>query len=489
MASFRPPRKSSDNSTNVASAKSSAAAKGQKPRGRSEERAALRAAFRDVRQKSFAESGQTRREKPKFPPLDHTRKNTAKVGRAWHLNLVPDALDRLREHPDFDLDGDRAAADETGHIIAAHNIQEDDREALYHLELLRIFRQRMQFVATLTLFLLPFFASIYVKLLPATQSEVLMTTFCCFGVSLAMRMLSHRVAALWQARFWTLLSFGLYAVAAGVVVALMDQNQFDNQYAIYYTHNYLMLSVLLLPFTLVETFIVGVILLASLAWSGWWAAPPGMGYFYLSHLFVLGVTIFLVLCIAHFQGMLRRNAFDAAFDLARSAARLSALSTTDVVTGGYNRLQLEQTLSFEIARAARFERPLSLIMFDLDNFKKVNDTHGHTAGDEVLREVWQGAMETIREIDTVARYGGDEFLIVLPETPSGAAHAIANRLQIEVQGRLRRLFGTATPEGRVTLSIGVLTYHGSEPVSIEELVSRADGRLYEAKRSGKNRVV
>ncbi len=407
----------------------------------------------------------------------------------WCLELMPDALDRLREHPDFDLHGDRAAQDETGHIIPAHLIEESDREALFHLELMRILRERMRVLATLALFLLPFFALAYIHLLPATQSEVLLTIFLCFGVSLSLRILSYRVVALWQARFLTLLSFALYAVAAGVIVALMDQNLFDNQFAIYYTHNYIMLSVLLLPFTLTETFIVGVILMASLAWSAWWAAPPGLVYFYASHLIVLGITIFLVLCITHFQSILRRSAFDAAFDLARSAARLSELSTTDVVTGGYNRLQIEQTLTFEIARAARFERPLSVIMFDLDNFKKVNDTHGHAAGDEVLREVWNAAMHTIRGIDTVARYGGDEFLIVLPETVESDARAIAERLQKEVKARQHRLFDAESPEGRVTLSIGVLTYHDSQPASLDELIAQADARLYQAKRNGKNCIV
>ena len=423
--------------------------------------------------------------RPENSELAKSKKNA----HSWHLNLIPDALDRLREHPEFDLHGERAAQDQNGHIIPARSISEDDREALFRLELLRIFRERMLFLSTLALYLVPLFTFVYGRLLPATKSEVLFTAFLCFGVSLVLRMLSHRVLALWQARFLTLLSFALYAVAAGVLVALMDQNQFDNQYAIYYAHNYIMLSVLLLPFTLVETFIVGVILMASLAWSAWWASPPDMSYFYASQLFVLGMTIFLVLCIAHFQSLLRRHAFDAAFDLARSAARLGELSTTDVVTGGYNRLQVEQTLAFEIARASRFERPLSLIMFDLDNFKKVNDTHGHAAGDEILREVWRAAMHTIREIDTVARYGGDEFLIALPETSTDAAYAVAERLQEEVQTRFHRLFTSASPESCVTLSIGVLTYHDSQPTTVEDLISRADARLYQAKHNGKNCIV
>ncbi len=408
--------------------------------------------------------------------------------RQWRFAVVPDALDRLRDHPDFDLHGERAARDASGTVLAAHNLSEADREALYHIELQRIFRQRLRFAATLSMFLIPLLTFMDMRLLPATQEEVLLTYLLLFGVSLVTRMVAWRLATLWQARLLSLVAYALYAIGAGVIVALMDQNRFENQFLIYYSHNYIVLSTLLMPYSVGETLVVGAIVLASLAWSAWWAAPPGIPYFYGSHLFVLAMTTGFVACVAHFQNLLRRRAFDAAFDLARSAAVLSELSTTDVVTGGFNRLHLEKILVVEIVRAARFERPLSLLMFDLDNFKIVNDTHGHAAGDAVLREVWQGAMDMVREIDTVARYGGDEFLIVLPETNAHDAHAIAVRLQHEVNRRLRARFGAHSPEGRVTLSIGATTFHDSEPASNEHLIARADARLYEAKRAGKNRI-
>jgi diguanylate cyclase (GGDEF)-like protein len=408
--------------------------------------------------------------------------------RAWRLALVPDALDRLRDHPDFDIHGERAALDATGHVLSPYGVRESDREAIRHLELLRIFRQRMQFLSNFAILLIPLFAFVFMRLMPATQQEVVITHFLMMIVSISLRVLARRVSALWQARFLSLLSYALYAVGAAVLVALMDQNQFNNQFLVYYTHNYIMLSVLFLPYTVWETLVVGAILMASLAWSAWWAVQPGIEYFYVSHLFVLAITILFVVCIAHFQSVLRRMAFDAAFDLAQAAAQLSELSTTDVVTGGYNRLQAEKTLAIEIARAARFERPLSLIMFDLDNFKEVNDNHGHAAGDEILREVWQSAMSTIREIDTCARFGGDEFLIVLPETSAYDANAIAERLQSEVQTRLQSRFGAHTPEGRVTLSIGITTFRGSDPIASGQFLAQADARLYEAKRAGKNQI-
>ena len=408
--------------------------------------------------------------------------------RHWHLAVVPDDLDRLRDHPDFDVHGDRAALDLSGTVLPAHALTEGDREALYHLELLRIFRQRLRFAAAIAMFMAPLFAYVDTKLLPATQREVVLTYFLLFGVALVTRMVSWRLTTLWHARFLSLLAYTLYAVGYGVIVALMDQNPFQNQFSIYYSHNYLMMSALLLPFSVWETLVVGTIVMTSLGWSAWWASQPGIHYFYESHLFVLGLTSSFVLCLAHFQSLLRRRAFDAAFDLAHSAARLGELSATDIVTGGFNRLQLEKNLAVEIARAARFERPLSLLMFDLDNFKIVNDTHGHAAGDDVLREVWQCAMDTVREIDTVARYGGDEFLIVLPEAGEADAHVIGERLQSEVAARLGARYGAHSPEAGVTLSIGITALRENEPLPIAELIARADERLYDAKRAGKNRI-
>lgn len=408
--------------------------------------------------------------------------------RQWHLAIVPDDLDRLRDHPDFDVHGDRAARDLSGTVLPAQALTEGDREALYHLELLRIFRQRLRFAAALAMFLAPLFAFVDAKLLPATQREVFFTYYFLFTVALVARMISWRLATLWHARFLSLLVYTLFAVGSGVIVALMDQNQFRNQFLVYYSHNYLMMSALLLPFSVWETLVVGIIVMTSLAWSAWWAAQPGIEYFYESHLFVLAVTTCFVLCVAHFQSLLRRRAFDAAFDLAHSAARLSEISATDIVTGGFNRLQLEKNLAVEVARAARFERPLSLLMFDLDNFKKVNDTNGHAAGDEILREVWQCAMDTVREIDTVARYGGDEFLIVLPEAGELDAQAIGERLQSEVTARLSARYGPHSPEAAVTLSIGITAFYDNEPIPIAELIARADSHLYSAKRAGKNRI-
>ena len=104
------------------------------------------------------------------------------------------------------------------------------------------------------------------------------------------------------------------------------------------------------------------------------------------------------------------------------------LSTTDALTGLWNFRYLSMSLAREIERATRFDRPLAVLMLDLDHFKQVNDTHGHQRGDAVLRELAQRVQEQIREVDTLARYGGEEFVVVLPETTVEGAAQLAERI-------------------------------------------------------------
>jgi diguanylate cyclase (GGDEF)-like protein len=145
-------------------------------------------------------------------------------------------------------------------------------------------------------------------------------------------------------------------------------------------------------------------------------------------------------------------------------------------------------LAVEINRAARFSHPLSVMMFDLDNFKRVNDTQGHITGDAVLRAIWKTATATVRDVDTVARYGGDEFMVVLPETEIADARFIAERLQQSSAEHLAAEFGGGSIESAVTLSIGLVAISPTEPLPIETLIAAVDARLYEAKRMGKNRI-
>ena len=159
------------------------------------------------------------------------------------------------------------------------------------------------------------------------------------------------------------------------------------------------------------------------------------------------------------------------------------LSVTDGLTGLGNYRFFQQTLAREVDRAARFARPLSLLMLDLDRFKQVNDAHGHQVGDAVLVQVADRIREEVREVDVVARYGGEEFVVVLPETGEEGAQHLADRICERIRGVPLR---TSAGDLDITVSIGVAVYpdHGDSPSS---LVRAADQALYAAKGDGRDR--
>jgi diguanylate cyclase (GGDEF)-like protein len=364
------------------------------------------------------------------------------------------------------------------------SIPEDRREDAYRVELLKLFRRRLRLVTALTMMLLPLFAVLHVYLAEDKTQFIPAVYIVLFIVCATMSVLASRAATLAWARVLSLVFYTLISVGAALIVPLVAGHG-EHRAFLFSGHNHILMSVLLLPYSVYECLAVGAIVIGSLAAFGWWI-PVSQQEFLLWHLFTLGTTTLFVLCIAHFQSVLRRRAFDARFDLVHSAQQLQALSFLDSLTGGFNRRYLEQMANIEIARAVRFSRPLSAIMFDLDNFKQVNDTQGHTAGDEVLREVWRATLGAVREIDTAARYGGDEFVIVLPDADREAAHSIAERVQGAARSRLHSRFGPESMEGQVTLSMGINTMLLSEAVSPQTLIDLADQRLYEAKRHGKN---
>ena len=161
------------------------------------------------------------------------------------------------------------------------------------------------------------------------------------------------------------------------------------------------------------------------------------------------------------------------------------LSFTDALTGVPNRRQLFLRLENELSRSLRFADPLSLLMIDLDLFKRINDAHGHTVGDGVLRGVALALRRNIRKIDIVARYGGEEFCVVLPR--------VAKPEAMEVAEKLRHAVAAATlpgPEGQpplsVTISVGVATLGERTRQDIAGLIEKADSALYEAKRLGRD---
>ena len=169
----------------------------------------------------------------------------------------------------------------------------------------------------------------------------------------------------------------------------------------------------------------------------------------------------------------------------RLVRQLESLTRTDPLTGALNRRAFDECLDRERARARRYDLPLSVIVADLDHFKRVNDTRGHTVGDEALKAFVQRTSKVFREGDSVYRYGGEEFVILLPHTDHEGALAAAERLVARVAAS--PLLGGREPL-RVTVSAGVASARG-EALAHTDLVAAADGALYEAKRTGRNRAV
>ena len=168
-------------------------------------------------------------------------------------------------------------------------------------------------------------------------------------------------------------------------------------------------------------------------------------------------------------------------EMGRQNALLEELSITDSLTGLYNHSHSIERLHQETANAKRYETPLTMMMLDIDLFKAVNDTYGHVAGDEVLKGVADIIGSNVREGDIAGRYGGEEFILVLPNTPLDGGLAIAERIR-------RRVEENKWPieELKITLSGGIKSLENENPT---ELIIRADSNLYAAKEQGRNCIV
>jgi len=159
---------------------------------------------------------------------------------------------------------------------------------------------------------------------------------------------------------------------------------------------------------------------------------------------------------------------------ARLFAEVQRLAVTDPVTGLFNRHKLNEFLELEVERARRYGRPLSLIMLDLDGMKKINDTFGHPVGDEALRRVAQAIRSQVRRVDLPTRYGGDEFMIVLPEASAGEAQVIWDRIEAEIE--------RASFDGvKLSASAGVTQWQPGF-AAVEDFVRAVDQSLYQDKR-------
>jgi two-component system cell cycle response regulator len=167
--------------------------------------------------------------------------------------------------------------------------------------------------------------------------------------------------------------------------------------------------------------------------------------------------------------------------------RLEILARTDPLTQTHNRRALMERLSHELERARRYGLTLSLLMVDLDHFKLVNDTYGHPVGDEALRITARVLQREARTVDVVSRFGGEEFVVMLPETGEEGAVAVAERIRIRIAEQAI-LPGESYDKARVTVSIGVAAMPSERANTPEDLLSLADEALYRAKAEGRNRV-
>lgn len=165
--------------------------------------------------------------------------------------------------------------------------------------------------------------------------------------------------------------------------------------------------------------------------------------------------------------------------------KLEEQAHLDPLTGVANRRRLAEQGRLEVERAHRFNRPLSLMMLDLDHFKGVNDQYGHPFGDRVLQHLAKLGAENLRQTDLFARVGGEEFVVLLPETTAPAAKVMAERLRAALSRQPLETMGVAVP---VTVSVGISTYCAGNP-TLDQMLEAADRALYVAKAEGRDRVV
>ena len=166
-------------------------------------------------------------------------------------------------------------------------------------------------------------------------------------------------------------------------------------------------------------------------------------------------------------------------------AEVERLATTDPLTGLLNRRHFFQTGELEVKRSVRYERPLALLTLDIDFFKKVNDAYGHTVGDKALKALAASLCDRFRQTDVVGRYGGEEFVVLLPETEKSDALKIAERIRLWVSSLSIRAEDSTF---NITLSIGVSALGDVESKTLSDLLNAADAALSRAKNNGRNRV-
>ncbi|HQR04030.1 MAG: GGDEF domain-containing protein [Proteobacteria bacterium] len=249
------------------------------------------------------------------------------------------------------------------------------------------------------------------------------------------------------------------------------------------------------------------------SWLAWGARPSGFGNRFLGTVFFLGVLVALwrIATLSsgleqgeHVEHNLVQQVYLGMFSLGALALaigfilltgeglrqQLEFLAAHDPMTGAFNRRAFFARASVEWARAARSGRPLAVLVADIDFFKKINDAHGHHVGDEVIKDFARRVGELLRIPDLLARFGGEEFVILLPDTGAEDARLVAERIRREIaESSARTTAGTARQPG-YTVSIGLATAcaKGTALPAPEALIATADAALYRAKQGGRNRV-
>jgi diguanylate cyclase (GGDEF)-like protein len=176
---------------------------------------------------------------------------------------------------------------------------------------------------------------------------------------------------------------------------------------------------------------------------------------------------------------------DKNLQLEQSLKRVEEVAATDPLTGLYNRRHFGKVLEQLFAEAQRYEKDLSCVMIDLDGYKQLNDSYGHQIGDQLLVMAGKVISANMRKMDVAARYGGDEFVLLVPHAGGEEAATVAQRIREEFRIASRALLRRS--EG-VTMSIGIGSLHSDEPAGVDQLVARADAALYRAKAEGRNRI-
>ena len=331
-------------------------------------------------------------------------------------------------------------------------------------------RSRVVVVGLIFLALTPFWAIFDHLMLPeSAQHQVLLARGAMVGGLLVTLLLAHYcVGRARCAQIVTGLIIALPALFYAAVLAALPADWSGELLGYSFIPFMLTVMLCIFPFTLLESFIFGLGLLILQAFaqhvSGSWLSAQGI-----QEMWLLSALLFITLAANYFHLSL--------------LLRLYREATHDPLTGLLNRGALIQSLAQ--VRAPKSNQPMALLMMDLDHFKRINDDHGHSVGDKVLRQFAQLLRNTITHSDFAARYGGEEFVAVLTNTDKNAAIAVAEQLRRQVEAAPITDHEGAT--FNFTVSIGVATLYPDEP--FDTAARRADDRLYEAKKTARNCVV